>query len=64
MKTTCLPDSTRYDVQRGLEQLDRFTNSKHPNFWRSDESYFRAYRGDLDAASGEVSGAAPKTPIA
>jgi len=33
-ETTVLPDGTRYQPHLGLEQLERFINPEHPNFWK------------------------------
>jgi len=35
-ETTILPDGTKYDPELGLEQLARFTDPNHPDFWQPD----------------------------
>ena len=32
-KTTILPDGEPYKPELGLEQLERFTDPNHPDFW-------------------------------
>ena len=35
-ETTILPDESNYDTEKGLEQLRRFTDPDHPEFWRPE----------------------------
>jgi len=35
-ESTTLPDETKFDPNEGLEQLRRFTDSEHPDFWRPE----------------------------
>ncbi len=51
-KYTTLPDNTKYNPQLDLVQLKRFTDPKHPEFWRSDDKFLPAYRGDDTDESG------------
>jgi hypothetical protein len=52
-ETTILPDGTQWTPDTDLK---RFTDPKHPNFWRSDEPDSPAYRGDAPAPSGSPEG--------
>jgi uncharacterized protein YjbI with pentapeptide repeats len=45
-ETTTLPDGSNYNPEQGLEQLERFTNPEHQDFWRSDDPDSPAYRGN------------------
>lgn len=42
---TVLPDESAYDPELGLDQLERFTNPDHPDYWRSDFDGSPAYEG-------------------
>lgn len=35
-ENTIVPDYTKYDPEQGPEQLSRFTDPEHPNFWRPE----------------------------
>jgi hypothetical protein len=48
-QNTTLPDSTKWTFDT---DIDRFTNSEHPDFWRSDDPTSPAYRGkDINRSS-------------
>ena len=36
-ETTTLPDGSNYDPAKGLEQMERFTDDTHPNFWQAPD---------------------------
>ena len=44
-ETTILPDKSFYDPAKGLEQLERFTDAEHPDYWRSSFERSPAFRG-------------------
>lgn len=47
-KNTLLPDESHWTPET---DLTRFTDPNHPNFWRSDEEWSPAYRGEDETTS-------------
>lgn len=45
---TILPDGSPYNPAQGIEQLERFTNPDHPDFWRPEPGSVRWYPADED----------------